>query len=691
MKKPTSLKQKIASPVITLFSLGILLILLVTIGFFSTNLSASSQNYVEQVTVNYANQINNHLEMTLNTATTLSTFIERAVFEENIPRENIINMVANILSDHEELVGIGVGFEPNAFDGKDHLNKNAKHSDTTGRFVPYTYKTNGSTDYTTLSGYDDKGPDGSWYSVPKETGKSYVTNPYWYEVGSEKFLMVTCVSPILSKDGTFLGMVGFDLLLDSLNEIIQNAKLYDSGYLTLVAPNGTIAYHPTTDLLAKSVYDTFNPDLITMIDDSFKSGIISSATTKSLLSQNLSLSTAVPIIVSDNKSSWLVISTIPTSNIYLSLYATLILAVLLSIVILVLARFILKKIIHHSLQPLTLLQSSITYIVETGDLNYSFDESTFSEDEIGQTLFAVTSLLKLMNSWLDIVKTVAEGDLTSTVIPRSDKDLFNIKLLNMIDSNRKLLLNIESSSKQVATGSEEVAHSSQYLAEEISNETLELNDLSSTIHKLSSQIIENVAAFESASRLSTEANNSIITSNTQMLHMIDAMSIINTSSTQIKNITETIDSIANQTNLLALNATIEAARAGDAGKGFAVVAIEVRDLATKSAEAAKQTALIIETSISSILHGTRIATETAQTLDEAIKKAQESALIIEQLNNRTAEQSAFITQVTENLTNISKVIETSSATAEESSAASEELSSEAQVLKHLLDNFKLNP
>lgn len=107
----------------------------------------------------------------------------------------------------------------------------------------------------------DPGSDGLWYSVPKSTDKSYVTSPYWYEVGSQKFLIFTCVAPILNDQGKFIGMVGFDTRVDSLDQIIKGAELFDSGFLTLLAPDGTVASHPNSDFLGKPAAECFTPEV----------------------------------------------------------------------------------------------------------------------------------------------------------------------------------------------------------------------------------------------------------------------------------------------------------------------------------------------------------------------------------------------------------------------------------------------
>ena len=188
-----------------------------------------------------------------------------------------------------------------------------------------------------------------------------------------------------------------------------------------------------------------------------------------------------------------------------------------------------------------------------------------------------------------------------------------------------------------------------------------------------------------AGSISTEMN----VSNEKMQLMIQAMEDISHCSNEISKIIKTIEDIAFQTNILALNAAVEAARAGTAGKGFAVVADEVRSLASKSAESSKNTSVLIENSLKAVENGTRIADETAQSLYQAVNGVNEMTAIIGQISEASSAQAHSISQVTLGIDQISSVVQTNSATAQESAAASEELSSQSQMMKNLVNKFKL--
>lgn len=248
---------------------------------------------------------------------------------------------------------------------------------------------------------------------------------------------------------------------------------------------------------------------------------------------------------------------------------------------------------------------------------------------------------------------------------------------------------INESAEMVNSGASQVSVGSQALSQGATEQASAVDELAATINVVSGQIRENAAAARDATHLADGVGEKILTSNEQMGEMTKAMNAISHSSGEIGKIIKTIEDIAFQTNILALNAAVEAARAGAAGKGFAVVADEVRNLASKSAEASKNTSSLIESSIHAVENGKKIAQTTAESLGSVVEGAREVTTKLAAISHSSDEQASAILQISQGVEQISSVVQTNSATAEESAAASEELSAQSKVLRDLVGRFHL--
>ncbi|ODR33079.1 methyl-accepting chemotaxis protein [Eisenbergiella tayi] len=256
-------------------------------------------------------------------------------------------------------------------------------------------------------------------------------------------------------------------------------------------------------------------------------------------------------------------------------------------------------------------------------------------------------------------------------------------------SLNETLRQINQSADQVASGSEQVSSGAQALSQGATEQASSIEELAATINEISEQVKSNAENAMDVSAKAMQTGRQTAESNGQMQEMIAAMEEISNSSNEIGKIIKTIEDIAFQTNILALNAAVEAARAGSAGKGFAVVADEVRNLASKSADASKSTAALIEASLKAVENGTRIAGQTADFMTEVVEGTKVLTETIDKISEASNAQAASINQVTQGVDQISSVVQTNSATAEESAAASEELSGQAQILKRLVGRFIL--
>ena len=296
-----------------------------------------------------------------------------------------------------------------------------------------------------------------------------------------------------------------------------------------------------------------------------------------------------------------------------------------------------------------------------------------------------------LNELVRVADSIADGDLDVTVNIDSKDEVGVLAraFQEMSENINNVLSNINVSSEQVSTGAKQVSESSMSLSQGATEQASSVQQLTSSLEEISSQTTLNADNANRANDLANTVRGGAEQGDVQMADMLKAMDDINESSNSISKVIKVIDDIAFQTNILALNAAVEAARAGQHGRGFAVVAEEVRTLAARSADAARETTEMIEGSIEKAEGGTRIARDTAKSLDEIVEGIEEVAELVEEIATASNEQASAIDQINQGILQVSDVVQMNSATSEESAAASEELSSQAGLLKDMVNKFKL--
>jgi len=327
------------------------------------------------------------------------------------------------------------------------------------------------------------------------------------------------------------------------------------------------------------------------------------------------------------------------------------------------------------------------HALAAGDIEVSVQVDT--KDEMLELAGAFNNMIENTRQQAQIIKAIADGDLTVVAEARSEKDVMNHALLSMLHLNNEIFSQIAGSANQVSSGARQIADSSQALAQGATEQAAAVEQLSSAISEVDDKTKDNAAMAEKAAVLAGTIKGNAGKSSEQMGRMVQAVKDIDEASQSIGKIIKVIDDIAFQTNILALNAAVEAARAGQHGKGFAVVADEVRNLAAKSAEAAKDTGSLIENSMVKAKLGMRIAGETSTSLDEIVSGINESGQLVGEIARSSEQQSAAISQINDRIGQVAQVVQQNSATAEESAAASEEMSGQSDMLQGLIARFKL--
>lgn len=293
---------------------------------------------------------------------------------------------------------------------------------------------------------------------------------------------------------------------------------------------------------------------------------------------------------------------------------------------------------------------------------------------------------------LEVMGKMEKGDMTVRVKGDYNGSFLAMKntINNSISAVEEILLQVESAVNQVSSASDQVASGSQELAEGSNEQASSLQEVSSTLEEMSSMVQQNSDNANQANRLSDEASTAAQDGSKSMLEMEKAIQDIKESSDETSKIVKTIDDIAFQTNLLALNAAVEAARAGEAGQGFAVVAEEVRNLAQRSAEAAKNTSDMIQQAIENAENGVNITEEMAEKLDGILNGVDKVNDLIGEIDAATKEQADGIEQVNDAVAQMNKVTQENASNSEESASAAEELNSQAEELSGMVKNFKLS-
>ncbi len=330
-----------------------------------------------------------------------------------------------------------------------------------------------------------------------------------------------------------------------------------------------------------------------------------------------------------------------------------------------------------------------------GELTEKPRSATIFNDEIGDAAQNIENTKRQINAYITDISTVlgamANGDFTAhpSVDYIGDFAQIETSMKNIGNQLRKVVRDIHLSSEQVSSGSFQSAKGSELLAEGTTRQAAAIEELSASLSDISMKINNTAENAENARDLSENAAKLLSDQNAYMDQMLQSMRKIAEKSTEIEKVIKAIDDIAFQTNILALNAAVEAARAGAAGKGFAVVADEVRNLASKSAEAVKNTSELITAAIDAVNEGEGIADKNAEALESVSKMFGKTKEMVVSISAAAEDQAKAVDQITSGLGDISQVVQQNSATSEEIAASCEELNGQATMLNDAVRRFKV--
>lgn len=529
------------------------------------------------------------------------------------------------------------------------------------------------------------------YFISAMKGVPYISSPL---LTTRNNTIVLYVAAKVENGTGYDGIVFGELSNDIFSQIIKDVSIGQKGYGFVIDKTGTVIAHKDNSLveaftnyktLAETdpAYQAYSDSITTILNNKSGTDEITLDGIKKYLAYT-------PIEGSDG---WILVMAADKGEMMRTYLQGLQISIAMTVIFL-LASIVFAIVFSNSIgKPISSISKRLE-LLSQGDLNSPLP-AVRSKNEIRKLSDSLSSTVSCLKAYIqdihNILSSISNGNLNVATSQKYTGDFVNIEtdMNTIIGSLKTIMASITMAAEQVASGSSLVSESSITLSQGATEQASDIQQLTASLDLISTQTTLNAKNAEEANGLVSNARQNAEQGNRQMRDMLKAMDDINVSSGNINKIIKVIDDIAFQTNILALNAAVEAARAGQHGKGFAVVAEEVRTLAAKSANAAKETAELIEGSIRKVENGTKMAESTADALNKIVTQVTSTAELVGAIAQASNEQALGIEQVNRDILQVSKVVQNNAATSEESAAASEELSSQAAQLKEVVSIFRI--
>lgn len=528
-----------------------------------------------------------------------------------------------------------------------------------------------------------------WYQEAKATGGTIITAPYIDAITGA--IVITVASPLNSQSG-FMGVCGLDIEVTELVKLAQELKADRNGYAVLVDNEDNIVVHSKNDEYSHKLVG--NEEKVTKLVDVapiYKDVLAAAGSANVVSGKGYDGIRRYFPVVPIGDTNWKVLYAADYGETMAPLTNIVLIAVIVSVAAIVGGALFFYFKLTKRLKPLTDIAGIVTEM-SNGVLEHNYPKA--ANDEIGMICDDLRMTNESLKSYVNeigrIIADMADGDFNydSKVEFAGEFAAVGDSMRSICQAMQSMFGQLGNVSEQISNDSRSVSEGAASLAQAVREETRLMGDVQDSLRDINQRVsVSAQNAADVRQRVHNTADK-LGGSNKKMQELTEIMDSISKSAEKIVNINSTIESIAFQTNILALNASIEAARAGAAGKGFAVVAEEVRNLATKSAEASSSTTTIIGQTVRSIESGTAAADEAAVMLGEVVDETNSISDSVAQIAQVSEEQKTMITQVVEKLGAVGEVIKTNESTAQGAADSSERLDDQVAKLNNNLERYR---